>query len=351
MFSEAAGWALVSKADFTNSLLHTTDGGQSWTNVTPPNLPANDFVSFFLNTQSAWIYDYNYPTNGLVHTADGGKTWTKLIQSLPIPNGQYDGTSITFLDENNGWLKTISVGTAHCEFTLFGTHDGGATWNQIMLSDPPNTITSSAFPGDLSVCSICGDSFYYDPTRMVVVNGDLASDSSGSVRLSVSFDLGKTWKDHILPMPASQYKDGLVAPQAPVFLNQQDGFLPFNIIKYKSDQSQEYSVLALYATHDGGLSWILNSTVVENVYLNNIVDFVSLQDNFATCGNDLCATHDGAHTWQPLHSNLDFDYVTKIDFVSPSTGWAITTDDSSSSLWKTVDGGASWIKLSPTLIP
>ena len=82
-----------------------------------------------------------------------------------------------------------------------------------------------------------------------------------------------------------------------------------------------------------------------------MVDFVSLQDIFAICGNDLCATHDGAHTWQLLHSNLDFDNVPEIDFTSPSIGWAIATDGSSYNLWKTIDGGARWTELLPTLIP
>jgi len=346
MFSEAAGWGLVSNADSSNSLLHTNDGGQSWEDVTPPTLPANSFGSFFLNEQSAWIFDNNNPSDGLMHTSDGGKSWTTLTQSMPAPYA-----TLKFVNETDGWAEVYDVGAGHAELTLSATHDGGATWEQIPLSDPPNTMAQSFQPGDLSVCSICGDRFYYDPTRMFVFNGDLASDSSGSVRLFVSFDLEKTWQGQALPMPASQYTDGLVAPQDPIFLNQQDGYLPFNIIKSNSDQSQEYCVLAIYITHDGGHTWIPNTTVLENANLNTIVDFVSLQDIFAACGNDLCVTHDGAHSWQLMHSNLDFDNVTEIDFAIPSIGWAIATDGSSYILWKTIDGGVSWTELLPTLIP
>jgi photosystem II stability/assembly factor-like uncharacterized protein len=349
MVNAAVGWG----SEITGHIVRTTDGGQSWSDVTPPNRPGDAFSSFFLDAQSAWVYDSNNPSKGLVHTADGGETWTMLTQSMPVANGGMPVANggLKFVNEKDGWAEAVDVGAGHGEVTLFGTDDGGITWKQIPLSDLPNTTIVSFQPGDLSVCSICGDRFYYDPTRMIVFNGDLASDSSESVRLSVSFDQEKTWHGQVLPMPASEYHDGSVAPQDPVFFNQQDGYLPFNIIKSKPDQSQEYCVLAIYATHDGGLTWIPNATVVEKVNLNTNVDFVSLQDIFAICGHDLCATHDGAHTWKTLHSNLDFDNVTEIDFTSPSIGWAIATDGNSYSLWKTIDGGISWTELSPTLIP
>jgi len=97
--------------------------------------------------------------------------------------------------------------------------------------------------------------------------------------------------------------------------------------------------------------------LAENVSPYDRADFVSLQDGFARCGIDLCATHDGAQTWKTLHSSLNFstnsntDYVFHFDFVSATTGWAITTDGTVATLWKTVDGGTSWTKLAPTLVP
>jgi photosystem II stability/assembly factor-like uncharacterized protein len=350
MFDENTGWALVTETNYVTFILHTADGGLTWKNVTPPDLPPDILIGFFLNTQSAWVYDYNSSSTDLLHTTDGGKTWTLVTKSMPAAN-----VRLTFVNKTDGWAEAYDVGAGHGEITLFGTHDGGATWNQIMLSDPPDTITQSFFPGDLSVCNICGDRFYYDPMRMMVVNGDLASDASGFIRLSVSFDLGKTWKKHILPMPTSQYKDGMVAPQEPVFFNQQDGFLPFNIIKYGPGPTREYKVLAVYATHDGGLSWKSNSTVIDNA--SGEVDFVSPQLAFAACADTLCVTQDSAQTWQTLKTNLHFayadgiEYVSQFEFVDSKTGWAITTDGTVSSLWKSVDGGANWTKLSPTLLP
>jgi hypothetical protein len=232
----------------------------------------------------------------------------------------------------------------------------GVTWKKIMLSDPPDSAYPSLVPGDLSLCGECGDTVYYDLLHMIVVRGDYPMEiPNGSVNVSLSTDLGKTWKDQTLPLPGPAFAGDTVLPLQPVFFDEKDGLLPFEVIKDNSDGSQSEG-LAVYVTHDGGLTWIPNPTVLGDVSRESIVDFVSMQDIFAACGSDLCATHDGAHTWQPLHSNLNFDTdVTNIDFISPSTGWALKTTIvegiSSNYLWETTDGGAAWTQLSPTVIP
>ena len=352
MVDAAVGWG----SESTGHIVRTTDGGQTWTDVTPPNLPVDVFGSFFLDAQSAWIYDSNHPENGLVHTADGSKTWTKLIQSLPTGPASM-GCVLTFANEKDGWFETVSAGAGSSEFTLFGTHDGGASWNQIMLSDTPGTNSPSNSLGDLKDCGMCGDRFYYDLVHMIVVYGDMASipTGSGSVRLSFSTDHGKTWNEQTLLLPSPALAKVVVSPSQPVFFDEKDGLLPFDVISFNPDMSIAYNGLAVYVTHDGGLTWIPNPTVlgVGDVGFSSIADFVSLHDIFAVCGSILCVTHNGAKTWQPLYSNLNFspDVITNIDFVSPSIGWAIktTTDGNSSSLWETTNGGASWIKLSPVL--
>ena len=108
MFTELAGWALAAKADGNSQLLHTLDGGQTWSDVTPPNLPADILSTSYLDEKSAWVFDYNNPSNGLAHTQDGGKTWT-MLPGLPIPQ-DFSGTQITFLDENNGWFRQPTRG-------------------------------------------------------------------------------------------------------------------------------------------------------------------------------------------------------------------------------------------------
>ena len=354
MINASVGWG----SDSNGHIVRTTDGGRSWMDVAPPNLPA-EYGSFFLDPQSAWIYDSDNPEDALMHTADGGKTWTQLVQSPPtVPFEAVSGPwVVTFVNEKDGWAESGHVGAGSGDVALYGTHDRGATWNQIMLSDPPDATNPGWYPGDLGFCNTCSDRVYYDPMRMIVVHGDYPGAAPlGSVRVSRSTDLGKTWKDQTLPLPDPAFAGDNVVPLQPVFFDAKDGLLPFEVIKYNPDYSQAYDGLAVYVTHDGGLTWIPNPTVLGDVRRDSIVDFVSMQDIFAACGSDLCATHDGARTWQPLHSNLNFDTdVTVVDFVSPSIGWALKTTIvegiSSNYLWETTNGGANWIQLSPTVIP
>ncbi len=351
MVNASVGWGL----DSDGHIVRTTDGGQSWTDVTPPNSPAG-FSSgncFFLDAQSAWTDAEGV----LMHTVDGGKTWTQLIQSLPSASGVVDNWTMRFVNEKDGWIESMLPGAGSANVTLYGTHDSGATWNQIMFSDSPEATYPGWNPGDLGFSNEGGDQVYYDPRRTIVVHGDLTFDPSGSVVVSRSTDLGTTWIDQTLPLPGPAFAGDNVGPLQPVFFDEKDGLLPFQIIKYNPDFSHAYDGLAVYVTHDGGLIWIPNLTVLGDVVGTHdsvLSDFVSMQDIFAACGGDLCATHDGAHTWQPLHSNLNFATdVTAIDFVSPSIGWALetTTDGSSSTLWETSNGGATWTQLSPTLLP
>ena len=258
-----------------------------------------------------------------------------------------------FDTKTDGWAEAYDVGAGQATIGFYETHDGGVNWNQVMLSSPPEAM----LPGFLHTCNICGDAVYYDPTRLIIVPGDMATEPSGSVRLSISSDLGMTWKKIVLPFPSSKYAYGLVSPGDPVFFDAQNGLLPVVIVKFNSDGSKAYSDLAVYITHDGGLTWKNSSAVVEDVGWMGRIDFASSDDAFVACGNNLCVSHDGTATWQTVTSNLNFsenggtEYVWRFDFVSASLGWAITTDGTNYSLWKTADSGQTWTNLSPEIHP
>ena len=352
MIDPQVGWGWSKRQDGTTLLLHTLDGGRTWKDATPSNLPGVS-EGYFLDGQTAWLQTFDSTTSaaGLGLTTDAGATWTQVSTSIQFFNAQFH-----FTDARNGWAVNYDVGAGQAAVDIYATKDGGATWDTLMLTDPDSQDASS---GQLHLCSICGDSLYYDPHRLIIVYGDMANDPAGSLRLAVSTDLGQTWKKISVPFPLpSLAAKGLVDPGTPLFFGNQTALLPVDIVTSSTDGSTEYRTLAVYSSSDGGLTWTASPSVIQGVKYASDVVFVSLKDGFAACGSVLCVTHDGGLTWKPQPASLRFaetatgEYVWRFSFVDASTGWAITTDENSNyALYTTSDAGQTWTKLSPGLLP
>src|SRR2546421_7012906 len=103
-----AGWAI----NHQSAIIHTTNGGASWNDVTPNNLlPARVTVTatYFPTAQVAWaaltnVAAQNPTTAIIIHTGDGGRTWQSGTVRLANP-GQI--TAILFVAGGHvGWLFT-----------------------------------------------------------------------------------------------------------------------------------------------------------------------------------------------------------------------------------------------------
>ena len=350
MLSAQAGWGWAASPDGNlNQLLSTQDGGQTWRDVSPQA----EYVyagSYFFDARAAWLTTYDPTSNagGVLRTTDGGQTW----DSLP-PNDLVQNAWLEFSSPERGLAETAGLGAGNAYLNYYQTLDGGHTWEPVLLIPP--SPEPGLLDGTVHLCNICGDSLYVDPTRAVITYGDMASDPLGVVRLSISTDLGKHWLDLRLPLPPP-YAGGATAPQSPSFFGEQ-GLLPVNLSKYDQSGNLAFNVLLFYTTLNGGQSWQLAPSVLESEQpFIDPAQVLSAQDAFVRCGHNLCTTHDGAHTWLTLPDNLNFDqnaggpdYVSQFTFVDPATGWALSGENSETSLWKSADGGTTWKKLSPTL--
>lgn len=351
MVDAVSGWGWAAKADGSFELVRTADGGTIWTSTTALDKSITPYDGVFLDAQSAWIpyFDPASSVSSLLRTSDGGKTWTSLPPVESAQNAWYE-----FRNANDGFAQTAGVGAGQLYLNLYQTSDGGQSWATVLLTPPSPEPGLPA--GTVHLCNICGDSLYFDSARAIISYGDLANDTAGAVRLAISTDLGQNWKNLKLQFPNQKYKDGLIGPKPMRFFGPQ-GVLPVNIITYNTDGTLGYSVLVFYSTQDGGQNWVAAPGLLENnTSQYDSVQILSPTDAFVRCGRNLCATHDGAQTWQTLPDNLNFDsaqggpdYVSQFSFVSPTSGWAISGDSPASSLWKTTDGGVSWTKLTPRL--
>lgn len=350
MIDSLHGWAWAF-APAAGVLLRTEDGGHTWADVGLQGLTPNPTLSFFLDSQAAWIQWYDPPsrTRGLLRTTDGGRSWEAFDE------GQIPATSFRFADPADGWLAEVEAGSGVADYWLYETHDGGAAWAQIILIDPPGDLLPALYRGTIRLCHSCGDSLYYDPLRLVAAYGNLEADPGLDLRLAVSTDRGVTWQEASLPLPPGVASDGLAAPGPLAFFDELNGLLAVKVVS--QSPIHPYQVLALYATADGGLTWIQLPEIVPEVDPAAAVQIVSPQDAFVACGGSLCATHDGGQTWQALASGLSFERsaaaaVLQFDFVSPSEGWALAAAESGGTiLWQTTDGGTNWAPLAPQVLP
>ena len=103
------GWAV----GLAGVIVHTTNGGTTWSPQTSFTLETLDDVSF-VDVNNGWAVG---DSGTIVHTSNGGTTWSP----------QTTGTGanlfgVSFVDANNGWAVGI-------DGTILHTSDGGATWS------------------------------------------------------------------------------------------------------------------------------------------------------------------------------------------------------------------------------
>ncbi len=102
MFGALTGWGVTDQPE-AERLLHTTDGGMRWSDVTPVSAGRRIAVGdvAFLDALTAWASSYDRSTGDAVQTfstGNGGKTWRRL--NVPAPGWLH------FISARNGWAMS-----------------------------------------------------------------------------------------------------------------------------------------------------------------------------------------------------------------------------------------------------
>jgi photosystem II stability/assembly factor-like uncharacterized protein len=143
-----------------DGLIHlTTDGGKTWSNVTPPNISAWQKISlieaghFDANTAYAAVNTLRIDDlrPHIFATHDGGKTWTEIVNGIPA------GQIVNAVREDPQRKGLLFAGT---EKGVYVSFDNGANWESLRLNLPASSVRDLIVKNDDLVVAMHGRGFW-----------------------------------------------------------------------------------------------------------------------------------------------------------------------------------------------
>lgn len=300
---------------------------QTWKKLVTDKYPGKQDDITFIDENTGW-YVNGY--GNIYHTKDAGTTWQKQLEK----KGTFFRT-IAFIDKKNGFAG--NVGTDYFPnvtdtIPLYGTKDGGETWN-------PVAYKGSYVKG---LCAI-------DVVKEQYINhGEIgfkthlfAVGRVGSpANIMISHDAGTTWKSNSINENCKMLFDIKM-------FNKNEGFACA-----ATNEDISLSNALILKTIDGGKTW-------KNVYQSKRpyettwkVSFPSKKVGYVTIQSynpdpnikqqRIAKTIDGGNTWTEI--NLTEDTTARefgIGFIDENHGFVGTMNSG----FETKDGGLSWTKI------
>jgi WD40 repeat protein len=333
MINQEVGWAI--SADQTRSdlrksfhLLRTEDGGSSWTEVTAPQRVREDRVptlvlsGYFLDAERAWVILHGDLRETYIwHTEDGGRRW--LATAFAHRNPLSDGWPLMyFTNRNDGWLLfSYFIGMHNYDEDILRTHDGGKTWETILLEEYQLGPIRD---------------FGAANTKVAWITSGLGAGFNPPYRLHLTNDGGKSWQ-HVIPHPESNPSPlpGDCVLHEPNVQNYFQG----RVLRSCSLREPPYTRYYLGFTVNAGNNWSYVEAPGVPYWLDEIHGWAMSQGEpwLANEADDvpIYQTSDGGRSWREISR---VDWVGSLDFVDQKHGWAL----SDGNLFRTDDGGRSW---------
>ena len=366
MTSATTGWALYIPGDPNSSsgallLARTTDGGRSWTDVTPaaarPMLATPDATqvldqlggdrAYLAVTAATEESNSAVNTTMVFATTDGGRTWT---ESAPL-RAMSTVSEVSFADPQHGFLLLGGGDDAMGQDAVWldRTSDGGAHWSLAAETPAPPGTTVAPRPGPGRIPATCDKNGLAFPTA---TNGWISSTCNAGLAnaLLVSHDGGVSWADESLPLPAKTCAGGACTVSGPQFLDG-TGFVTVD---------PEPDGAALLVTRDLGQTWD-RLPLPTGLQYPQITFFSPTQGVLVAgktqgaFGGTFYTTADGGQTWTPVPQGANLTRLgVTIDFATPEDGFAWTngleSDPASpTSIYETTDSGRTWHQFTPKL--
>jgi photosystem II stability/assembly factor-like uncharacterized protein len=325
------GWA-----ESGQHLYWTTDDGAHWKDIAPKKSSEENIGGvFFLDASHGWVV-LSHPDKEaelqfrIAATEDAGATWASSPIKLPwerLADDFAGGADLFFLDKDHGWADLdLKSSSSFAPGRLLASQDGGKTWQ-----------ATSGDPGRAGF--LC---FFSER------DGVLAGGPQGT-ELYLTHDGSKSWQELSLKAPPEAAPADFPTYGEPQCRNGKDGFLP---VTY-SGADGSASALVLFATEDGGRIWRpdrllphLGETSAGETVPSAIVgsELIAAPRTTASKTLELMKIPSLGRSNRiatPIAGSGSVQ-VSRLSFVSESTGWAATWNG----LFSTTDGGVTWTNIS-----
>ncbi len=359
MLDEHNGWGLES----TGHLLRTIDGGYSWKDVTPPEagfFSTGDMMHAwaFVKTRGACDVCPGGWTMGLVtwRTSDGGQTWQRGLFFSPDML-DFRPIAMQFVDDAKGWFLLVEqVGMSGFTFeSLVRTLDGGESWMSVYpLSD--GCVSGGMIFVDEQEGWIGDDCRGLSNTLDGIPVQDFLN-GKATPSLNRTTDGGNTWSSFPVPAPAVfplNFTSLDIDPNTWVYCGikqmhqiSQKTFL----LQWSCNTAHSITVVEAsyaYLTNDGGQTWHSWLSTGNETFTNPDTGwrlFATVEDQPSL----LQQTTNGGLTWRTIK---EVAWKTaQFNFVNEQVGWANVSNNMTSTLVHTVDGGKTWIEIKPAIVP
>jgi photosystem II stability/assembly factor-like uncharacterized protein len=346
LLSPGTGWASLVGFVAGPRLLWTSDNGQHWKDISPPN-PRHDSYAdiFFLDESTGWVLfaskteneetgDNRWESDWALYvsaTSDGGRTWTETHVQMPPPMAGKQTPSLTnngnltFSDRYHGWLMLEhATGSAFSFGSLLSTSDGGHTWQ-----------VWSGWKGD-------NPGFYGDIRALP--SGDLWALNGDEDMLYVKHAGQNVFEKFSVAAPAEIGPDKRALYSLPVFEDRLRGYVAVSYARLEEDAQ---ATAVLFYTADGGRAWKPDRTVSglnrDETVPSSVVDSTwVLPFTSEKSQHSLLKVGSNDRMTPPPHQRAAFSQC-RASFTTPNDGWM----NCSGELSATTDGGTSWTPINP----
>jgi photosystem II stability/assembly factor-like uncharacterized protein len=367
MTSATAGWSLYYSGDPNSSspafplLGTTTDGGRSWTDVTPaaarPMLatpdaeqvldPVGGERAYLAVTSATQESSSTVNTTMVFATADGGRTWTK---SAPL-RAESTVSQVSFASPQQGFLLFGGGDGAMGQdaVSFYRTSDGGAHWSLAAATPAQTGTIVDSQPGRRQIPAACDKNGLAFPTATA---GWIAGTCNAGLAnaLLVTRDGGTSWADQSLPLPATVCAGGACTVGGPQFV----GDAGFVTVEPQPDGA------ALLATRDLGQTWAqlplpAGLQYPQITFFSPTEGVLVAGETQGAFGSTFYTTADGGRTWNPVPQGANLTRLgVTIDFANPLDGFAWTNGLESdpvppTTIYETTNSGRTWRAFTPKL--